>query len=447
MYIFFLSLQFLMRRFVNWICVICVALAVTVLLAVMAIMGGFQKQLLESYQSISSDLVVRANRVRDFSPTDLRSKIAEADHVVASTYRFYTFGFLGMEGQIHYGGSAGIKVWGIDPETEFETTDLRQHLENVADPDKDPRDRTPRVANLDDPFDTSELEDPDRRPKPGILVGDKLFQSLGVRVGEELQITTASFNEEYSRVTEPGEEPQDPVRGSQQTFLIVGTFSTGMYEYDNHTVYVPSEIEYDFLGPEGGGREIFVKIDDYENVEAARSSLEMKLPLGADVVTWQEQNRVFISAVQTEKMIQAVILSFMILLAGGAIMSVLTMIVVEKTRDVGTVKALGGTESGILGIFVMNGLIIGIVGSIAGLLLGILIIDNINFIDSQIIAKVIGHRIFRPDVYVFDEIPTAYDPTGMAITIGITLLVSFLASLVPAWKASRFRPVEALRYE
>lgn len=446
MYIFFLSLQFLMRRFVNWICVICVALAVTVLLAVMAIMGGFQKQLLESYQSISSDLVVRANRVRDYNTAELRNRIAEADHVVASTYRFYTFGFLGMEGQIHYGGSAGIKVWGIDPETEFATTDLRQHLENVADPDRDPRDRTPRVANLDDPFDTSELEDPDRKPKPGVLVGDKLFQSLGIRIGEELQITTASFNDERSVPSESGEEPV-PVKAMQQTFLVVGTFSTGMYEYDNHTVYVPSEIEHDFLGREGGGREIFVKIDDYDNIEAARRSLETKLPLSAGVVTWQEQNRVFISAVQTEKMIQAVILSFMILLAGGAIMSVLTMIVVEKTRDVGTVKALGGTVTGILGIFVMNGLIIGIVGSIAGLLLGILIIDNINFIDAQIIAKIIGHRIFRPDVYVFDEIPTAYDPAAMGITIGITLLVSFLASLVPAWKASRFRPVEALRYE
>lgn len=437
MYKILLSMKFLSHRLVNWICVVCVALAVTVLLAVMAIMGGFQHKLLESYQSISSDLIVNINRVRDVDESRMRDDIAEVPHVVASAYRFYTYGFIAIEGQINYGGSAGIKVFGIDPEQEFQATALRDHLLAV--------DYTPAVDNVDDPFNTESLQDPDRRPKPGVLLGEKLYQNLGVYRGQELTLTSAVFRER--RAGESADDEAPPVDAKVMTFIVAGTFKTGMYEYDNHTVYVPADIEWEFLGEHGAGREIYVDLDDYDNAAKARELLDAALPREARIFTWEDMNRIFISAVQTEKMIQAIILSFMILLAGGSIMSVLTMTVVEKTRDVGSVKALGGTQFGVLGIFVLNGFVIGFLGSLLGLGLGILIINNINFIDSQIIAKIIGHRVFRPDVYVFDNIPTAYNPTAMAITIGITLGISFLASLVPAWKASRFKPVQALRYE
>ncbi len=439
MYKLFLSLKFLSHRVVNWICVVCVALAVTMLLAVMAIMGGFQVELLESYQSISSDLVINANRVRDFSADRLRERIELADHVEGTAYRFFSYGFLAVPGQIQHGGTAGIKVFGLDPKAEVEATDFRDHLDQIEG--------TARVRDLDQPFDTTPWEDPYDRTPPGILLGDKLYDSLAAYPGMRLQLTTVAFADP----DKPFQEGDDQfnTRARQLTFMVTGAFQTGMYEYDNHTVYIPLETEYEFLGAGGGGREIYVRLDDYENAASVKEQLvaERLVPIEARAYTWEQSNRVFISAVQTEKMIQAVILSFMILLAGGAIMCVLFMTVIEKTRDVGTVKALGGTVSGILGIFALNGFIIGLLGSVVGLGLGVLIINNINFIDEQFVAKIIGHRIFRPEIYVFDEIPTAYNPLAMATTIGATLLISFIASLVPAWKASRFRPVEALRYE
>ena len=440
MYKYYLSFKYLTHRLVNWISVVCVALAVTMLLAVMAIMGGFHEQLLDSYQSISSDLVLNANRVRDFSARDMRTRIDASDHVEASAYRFYTFGFVSLEGALRL--TDGIKVFGVDPETESLATDFLGHLENV--------DAHERVEDPADPFNTAHLRDPSRKPKPGILLGNKLLSSLGAMIGDELTLTVATLKDEDLR----GEarsvedlEGEDPVEARNLTFIVAGTFSTGMYEYDNQTAYVPVSVEYDLLGVHGAGREIYIRLDDFKNASAARNAIRERVSEPVPIYTWEEMNQIFIGAVETEKAIQFFILAFMILLAGGCLMCVLTMTVVDKTRDVGIVKAIGGTVPGVLGIFVLNGFVIGLLGSALGLGSGILIIENINFIDEQIIAKIIGQRIFRPDIYVFDEIPTTYDPGAMSLTIGLTLLVSFIASLIPAWKASRFRPLEAMRYE
>jgi len=439
MYKIFLSFKFLVHRLVNWLCVVCVALAVTVLLAVMAIMGGFQKQLLESYQSISSDLVISVNGVPG-DPRRLVERVESVEHVEGAAYRFYTLGILASEGEIFVGGggqvgSHGVRPYGIDPAQEARASDFRMHLDRVVEPSR-------RVADLDDPFDTRPFVGPDERPRPGAVVGEELFRNLSLRKGQLITINASGF-------VDPGEYDggETDVAGRSYAFLVTGCFKSGMYEYDNHQIFVPVEVEHDWLGASGGAGEIFVRLDDYENAPEARRDLLDVLPGGTPINTWEERNRTFIVAVQTEKMIQAIILSFMILLAGGSILSVLSMTVVEKVRDVGLVKAIGGSVSGILGVFVLNGFVIGVVGAAAGLALGIFFIEYINAIDAHIVAPLLGQRIFRPDVYVFDEIPTAYDPVSMATVIGITLAVSFLASLIPAWKAARVRPVEALRYE
>jgi len=326
MYKYYLSLKYLTHRLVNWISVICVALAVTMLLAVMAIMGGFHRQLLESYQSISSDLVLNANRVQDFSPGDMRARIDASEHVEASTYRFYTFGFVSLEGALRL--TDGIKVYGIDPASEVSATDFRRHLENVDVHD--------RVEDPEDPFDTSRLRDPSRRPKPGILLGNKLLYSLGAAIGDELTLTVATLKDEELRVeARPIEdlEGEDAVEARNLTFIVVGAFSTGMYEYDNQTAYVPSSVEYDLLGAHGAGREIYIRLDDYANAAEARADIRERLAAPVPIYTWEEMNQIFIGAVETEKAIQFFILAFMILLAGGCLMCVLTMTVVDKTRD------------------------------------------------------------------------------------------------------------------
>jgi len=447
MYKFFLSIKFLTHRLVNWISVVCVALAVTVLLVVMAVMGGFHTELLRAYQSISSDLVMDVDRLRGVPYESVRERILETPHVLACARRFYAYGVIGGEQKILKGGTAGIKIFGVDPQEERTATQFFEHLCAPEIPED------LRVRDLDHPFDTTPYRDPDSRPRPGIIVGDDLLLGLGSRLGDVLVLGAAAFAEE-DEVEEPGQR----VKMREMTFQVVGAFSSGMYEFDAHTVFIPRrfeirddwgtevvDVEADFL-ESGGGHEIYVRLDDYRNASKVRSDLYGRLP-GAIIQTWEERHRTFLSAVETEKAIQAVILSLMIVLAAGSIMAVLTMTVVEKTRDIGTIKALGGTVGGILQVFLLNGFVIALVGSILGIALGILIIDNINFIDEQIVAKVIGHEIFRKDIYIFDDIPTEKDIPSMAWTVGLTLVASLAASLVPAWKASKYRPVEALRYE
>lgn len=164
------------------------------------------------------------------------------------------------------------------------------------------------------------------------------------------------------------------------------------------------------------------------------------------VETWEEKRFVILRAVAVEKGIQAVILFFIIIVAGFMVLAILHMIVVEKTKDIGILKALGGTPGGIMSIFLMNGLTIGVVGSVVGSVCGLLFTWKLNWLED-VIYRGTGWRLFPPDVYYLDKIPWRIHPTGVLICAVAAIAVSFLASVYPAWRAARLDPVEALRYE
>jgi lipoprotein-releasing system permease protein len=167
------------------------------------------------------------------------------------------------------------------------------------------------------------------------------------------------------------------------------------------------------------------------------------MPFG--VQTWEQVRAEYLRAVNTEKVMLLVVLSFIVLLAGFTILATLTLTVVEKTKDIGVVKALGGTTGGILSIFLRSGLLIGLVGGALGVVLGLFVTAHANTINRTL--ESMGIPIFPPNVYLFREIPTHVDPASVAgIAIG-SAVIAFLAGLLPALRAARMDPVNALRYE
>jgi len=165
------------------------------------------------------------------------------------------------------------------------------------------------------------------------------------------------------------------------------------------------------------------------------------------VSTWEDKRRNFLRAVDVERILIVVILSFFFLLGGFTIYAILSAMVLEKTKDIGTLKSLGSTVGGIMSIFLMNGLVIGLVGSALGTLGGVLFCRHINGI-ADLLLEITGRSVFPRDIYYLDRIPVDQDPAGWILTVAsAALLTSVLASLLPAFRAARLDPVEALRYE
>jgi lipoprotein-releasing system permease protein len=164
------------------------------------------------------------------------------------------------------------------------------------------------------------------------------------------------------------------------------------------------------------------------------------------VKTWEEERAGFLRAIALERSVLGVILFFIIVVAGFMILSLLTTVVVEKTKDIGILKAIGGKTGDILQIFLLNGLLMGMIGALIGLVLGLILAFNLNWISDRV-YDLTGFRVFPKDIYYLDKIPTEINPITIALICTAAVFVSFLASLYPALRAARLNPVEALRYE
>ena len=228
-----------------------------------------------------------------------------------------------------------------------------------------------------------------------------------------------------------------------------------MSEYDSTHVYVPLEQLQKtrlLLGPDGKGavNQIQIKVRPGTNLDRLADRLQQALerlhPMFFKVWTWEQKQGPLLGAVAIEQSILNILLFMIIAVAGFGILAIFSMIVVEKTRDIGVMKALGASTSGIRGIFLGYGLLLGAVGSGVGMIGGLLFVRYINEIE-KILSVVIGRKVFDDSIYYFDKIPTLVEPhTLIAIVIG-ALFIAVLASVWPAQRAARLHPVKALRFE
>ncbi len=269
----------------------------------------------------------------------------------------------------------------------------------------------------------------------GIVVGDKLAESLGVGVGDTLTLISPNGN-----ATAFGESP------TSKAYRVIALFSVGMSEYDQSFIYMPLAQSQLFFGRDAAVDFIEVKLDDPDKAPDLKPWLTRVAGPGAIVSDWTEKNRAYFGALQVERNVMRFIFLFIVALAAMNIVSGLIMLVKNKGRDIAILRTIGAGRGSILRIFFMAGATIGLLGTLAGLVFGILFCLNIEAIQA-FVEWLTGAQVFNADVYFLAHVPAKIDWGEVAMVLVWAFGASCLFTLLPAARASRLDPVEALRYE
>jgi len=297
-----------------------------------------------------------------------------------------------------------------------------------------------------------EMFDPARDQYTGIILG------LGISE-RKMRQHDGTTSEIY--MVNPGDDVQmtflsgGAAKPVIENFTIADFYSSNMHEYDSSFAFVPlSELQklrgmVDPLTGQGSVSAIQIKLNEGADLDEVRDRLLSRFPpdqYALNIRTWQDSQRPLLSAIQMELTILNILLFMIIAVAGFGILATFFMIVVEKTRDIGILKALGAPSRGVMSIFLSYGMSLGLVGTGVGVVLGLLFVAYINKI-AAVVGYVTGQEVFDPEFYYFSEIPTMVSPT-MVVLVGMgAILIAVLASVLPALRAARLHPVEALRYE
>lgn len=268
-----------------------------------------------------------------------------------------------------------------------------------------------------------------------VVLGDKLANKLGVFIDDE--ITLISPN---GKVTAFGTVPR------MKTYRVVGTFSMGMYEYDANYIFMPLEAAQKYFGLKDAVTTIDVSLDDDTQLPRVRVIIERSVSLDAYVYDWKQTNSAFFNAIDVERNVMFLILTLIILVAAFNIITGLIMLVKDKSRDIAVLRTMGATKSMIMRIFFIDGAFIGIVGTSLGVVLGLLFCNNIENI-RQFLQSISGRDLFSAEIYFLSQLPAKVDNFEVILVVIITFILSFLATLYPAYRASKMDPAEALRYE
>ena len=267
------------------------------------------------------------------------------------------------------------------------------------------------------------------------MIGVRMAARLGLTTGDRITLISPQGN-----VTAFGTMPR------LRAFRVAAIYETGMFEYDNAFVFLPMEAGQAFFrtGEDASGIEVFVR--DPQRIWEARRAVVGAAGQGVRVLDWQQANSSFFNAVQVERNVMFLILTLIILVAAFNIVSSLIMLVKDKSRDIAILRTMGASRGGVLRIFFMAGASVGVLGTLAGLTLGVVFNLNIEYV-RQFLQWVTGTQLFSPEVYFLATMPSKMEPREVVEVLVMALALSFLATIYPAWRAARLDPVEALRYE
>jgi lipoprotein-releasing system permease protein len=477
MYKALLCWRYLRTRYLAFACIISVMLGVATLIVVNSVMAGFSTKLRERLHSYLSDVVIESLGMDGFEgPTEKIERIRNdpflGPKIAAMTPTMEVFAMLQYYLPDGRPVTRPVRVIGVDLQTRGGIGGFKEFLVNQKDSEApgftvsaearrrwENREQLLKIIQEEEARQNARPDEPPppvpavagqaemphgaivghliatfRLKKPKLVDGQPVYEEQKLLdVGDTIVLTTVS-----------GAKPV-PV---YDQFVVADYFKSGLSEYDGNYIFVELSYLQHLRTMQNRVTSIQVRLKDYDGDKEAVVGALQKLFEGERlrVETWEDKQGPLLAAIDIEKGILNVLLFLIVAVAGFGILAIFSMIVSEKTRDIGILKALGAPSSGIMHIFLTYGLLLGVIGAILGTGMGLSLATHLNEVEGWLSGR-IGHHLFDPSIYYFDRIPTDIQPSAVVITNLGAIAIAVVFSILPAWRAARLHPVQALRYE
>ncbi|WP_449257439.1 lipoprotein-releasing ABC transporter permease subunit [Bosea sp. (in: a-proteobacteria)] len=380
-----------------------IMLGVATLIIVMSVMNGFRKELLEKIVGVNGHIFA----------TPIDRPLDDFDSVAERLRKIHgiTLAIPLVEGQAlasSQTGNSGVLVRGV------READIKS------------------IPFIGGNIKSGTLEDFDASPS-GVVIGIRLANALGVQVGDTITLVTPQ-----GASTPFGTAPRI------KAYPVKAIFQIGMTEFDGTFVYMPLAESQAYFNRDGDVNVIEIFVDNPDNTQKVRDAIEADAPRPLVLSDWRQRNRSFFNALEVERNVMFIILTLIVLVAALNIVSGLIMLVKDKTEDIAIMRTMGATSGTVLRVFLITGATIGVVGTFAGFILGVLFSHYIKSIMAAL-NWITGANLWDPTVRFLSDIPSVLDWSEVASVVLMALVLSLLATLYPAWKAARLDPVKALR--
>ncbi len=470
MYKLLLCWRYLLTRYLALACIVSVMLGVATLIVVNSVMAGFSTKLRDRLHGLLADVLIEADTFDGFPEAEekmarIRRDPFLNDKIEAMTPTLEIFAILQFE--LPLGGRTvrPVQLIGIDPESRAKVGGFANYLLPQGIHDRNCFQLSPEAIRRyyqNNPFvftpvvPTAQLK-PGEPPPPEPPPFEEKLPEAAI-LGNALASIRAKDAHAATEVKDfyilhPGDEViLYTIKGPKlmpinDRFVVNGFFKSEMSEYDSHFVFVSLKHLQKLRAMEDRVTSIQIKLKDYNDAKLVVKRLEELFPSPRfQVQTWEDRQSTLLAAIAVEKGILNVLLFLIVGVAGFGILAIFTMIVVEKTRDIGILKALGASNGGVMKIFLGYGLLLGVVGACLGTSLGLTLTNNINGLET-FLGKITGQDLFPRDIYYFDKIPTAIQPWSVVLVNLGAVAIAVVFSVLPAIRAALLHPVRALRYE
>ncbi len=391
--------------FISMVSIIGIALGVMALITVLSVMNGFQRDIRNKIIGVTAHMQITSadNKLNHWQ--QIGDSTLENKHILS--YAPYVDG----QGLISFDGNVnGIMLRGVEPQFETKVDDL--HTSMVK-------------GNFD------ELQS----GKFNIIIGEALAKQLGATIGDKITIITPN-----GQITPAGMIPRI------KQFTISGIFNVHMYEYDSSFAFINIQDAQTLFKMGDSVTGVRLKVDNVMQTQLIKQQLSMNLPETLLVNDWIDQHQNYFSAVQMEKKMMFVVLSLIIAVAAFNLVATLVMTVNDKKADIAIMRTMGASKNSILKIFLIQGGVSGIIGTVSGTILGLLLAENVGKL-VHFIELATGSKLISSDVYLIDYLPSQIIFSDVFSIFCISIILSLLATLYPSYRAAKTNPVEALRYE
>ena len=389
---------------IAWFSLVGIALGVATLIIVMSVMNGFRTELLTRILGLNGHITVydRQAPIKDFSQLALR--IGEIPSVLYVTPQIQGQAMIMIDGK-----ATGVLIRGLDPLIMQNKSLIKKNI----------------VAGKLKEFGSG----------ADIVIGKRLADRIGVAPGDKVLLISPT-----SSTTAFGNMPRI------KAFKVAAVFSVGMYEYDNTFAYMPLSQAQLFFKSGDAVNALEVEIKNPAKVGELREKLEKILSGNRYALDWKQRNSSFFNALKVERNVMFLILTLIILVAAFNIISSMIMLVYDKTSSIAILRTMGASRAAITRIFFLSGSIVGFVGTAAGLVLGVVFCLNIESI-RRLMESFSGTELFSAEIYFLSKLPAEIAWIEVAYVVAMALFLTFIASIYPAWRASRTEPAEVLRGE